>query len=302
MTIPAKLTTTLPRRAMLAVALAAVAAAGPSGIARADVGADLVDFQVVDRQSGQPLQTWRHGGRLFVAGQPGGRYSLRVTNHTAGRVLVVMSVDGVNIVSGETAAYGQTGYVFAPYETYDVSGWRKSDREVAAFTFAPLPQSYAARTGRPMDVGVIGIAAFKERAAVVQRLAPAAEPVGAAGRSSGSEVDEVVVGSRRSAARAAPPPPPPPAPPRDAQVAEAQRLAKPSADKLGTGHGPREYSAVTTVDFQRATAYPQLIRRIEYDSYDNLVALGVVRPRGGGERSPRPFPNSGYVPDPPGGH
>ena len=37
---------------------------------------------------------------------------------------------------------------------------RLSDSEVAAFVFASLPQSYAARTGRPGDVGVIGLAAW----------------------------------------------------------------------------------------------------------------------------------------------
>ena len=107
--------------------------------------------------------------------RPGARYSLRVTNHTDGRVLVVMSVDGVNILTGETAGYGQRGYVFAPHESLDLTGWRKSRREVAAFTFAPLPQSYAARTGRPADVGVIGIAVFKEKI-----VAGAADPAGSA--------------------------------------------------------------------------------------------------------------------------
>jgi hypothetical protein len=84
--------------------------------------------------------------------------------------------------------------------------------------------------------------------------------------------------------------------PSEAVVAERK------AEKLGTGHGAREWSVVTSVPFERATAWPQLIRRIEYDSYDNLVAQGVVRPRGETGRMPRAFPNSGgYVPDPPGG-
>ena len=61
---------------------------------------DPVDLKVVDRETGQALRVWRHDGRLFVAGEPGARYSLRVTNHTDGRVLVVMSVDGVNILTG----------------------------------------------------------------------------------------------------------------------------------------------------------------------------------------------------------
>jgi hypothetical protein len=87
-----------------------------------------VDMTVVDRDTGQPLRVWRHDGRLFVAGQPGARYALRVTNHTDARVLVVMSVDGVNILTGETAGYGQKGYVFSPYQTFDIAGWPATNR------------------------------------------------------------------------------------------------------------------------------------------------------------------------------
>src|SRR5665213_3993639 len=163
MTAATNNTMSLRRRTILATALAAICLGGA-----ACAHADAVDLTVVDRATGQPLRVWRHDGRLFVAGRPGARYSLRVTNHTDGRVLVVLSVDGVNILTGETASYDQRGYVFDPHESYDVSGWRKSDSEVAAFAFAPLPQSYAARTGRPADVGVIGMAAFEEKVVPVQ--------------------------------------------------------------------------------------------------------------------------------------
>jgi hypothetical protein len=202
----------------------------------------------------------------------------------------------VNILTGETAGYDQSGYVFRPYESYDVSGWRKSDTEVAAFTFAPLPQSYAARTGRPGDVGVIGIAAFRERVVAPVAVAPYRSRPERRSEPS-AEVSELVVTPQPSA-------PPPAAAARSAPsdtVVTAQRRE----EKLGTAHGAREWSVVTSVNFERATAYPQLIRRIEYDSYDNLVAMGVIRPVWGEGRRPRPFPanpdGGGYVPDPPGG-
>ena len=44
----------------------------------------------------------------------------------------------------------------------EIDGWRKSMDEVAAFYFTALPDSYAARTGRPDNVGVIGVALFRE--------------------------------------------------------------------------------------------------------------------------------------------
>ena len=288
----------LGRRTVLAMALGAAGQAGAAaGPARAAAG-DLVDLQVVDRETGETLPVWRHAGRAYVAGPPHARYALRVRNNSGGRVLVVMSVDGLNILTGESAGYGQTGYVLNPYEAYDVTGWRKSDTEVAAFTFEAQAQSYAARTGRPADIGVIGLAAFRER----PEMPPAVSPAGAA-----TELDEPIVSGARRAPRAAPAPSP--APPVEHRIEEprppgaAAQLAERNAEKLGTGHGAREWSSVTQVAFERATPYPQLIRRIEYDSYERLVALGVIPPRQRWDRPPRAFPNSEprYTPDPPGG-
>lgn len=279
--------TSLRRRTMLAAAAAAMglAVAGSSEAA----GPALVDVQIIDRETGHAAHVWRHGGRLFVAGRPGARYSLRVTNNTPGRVLAVMSVDGVNILTGQTAGYQQRGYVFGPYETYDVSGWRKSDSQVAAFTFAPLSRSYAARTGRPNDVGVIGVAVFEERVYAPPPLA-VSPAVPERGRSYAEESD--AEGLAQGAPAAAPPP----------SVSAAPSAQARRSERLGTGHGRREWSQVTTVPFERATSYPRFIRQIEYDSYDNLVARGVIPryrpwPR---PPHPRPFPqDNGYVPDPP---
>ena len=69
-------------------------------------------------------------------------------------------------------------------------------------------------------------------------------------------------------------------------------------------HAPREVCFEARAHGHRRQGYPQLIRRIEYDSYENLVAMGVIPPSWGAGPRPRPFPASpggGYVPDPPGG-
>ncbi len=320
MTIAARPNFSLRRRTLLAAAVAAIGLGGASG---AFAGPNLVDMTVVNRDTGRPMHVWRRHGRLFVAGQPGSRYALRVTNHTDGRVLVVMSVDGVNILTGETAGYDQRGYVFSPYETFDLTGWRKSNTQVAAFVFAPLPKSYAARTGRPAEVGVIGIAAFREKQVPVE-----APPATARDRAGDGVYD------RPAPVRGLPePPPPPPPPPPDTSIggvtgaAKAADLAAPSpgsevnevtvtgsrmhrnayssaapTERLGTADGAREWSVIDTVEFERASAYPETIAQIEYDTYDNLVARGVI-PRSDPTHRPRPFPgkpdDQGYVPDPP---
>src|SRR5580765_5416733 len=79
-------------------------------------------------------------------------------------VLAVVSVDGVNVITGETAHPSQSGYVLSPRGGLDILGWRKSLSQTAAFYFTTLPDSYAARTGRPEDVGVIGVALFRRKA------------------------------------------------------------------------------------------------------------------------------------------
>ena len=123
----------------------------------------LMQLSVVDRASGRELPIYRHRGEYWVAGRPGTRYAIRARNAMGERVMAVMSVDGINIVTGETAGVLQNGYVFSGGERSDITGWRKSDSQIAAFEFTSIGNSYASRTGRPDDVGVIGVAMFRER-------------------------------------------------------------------------------------------------------------------------------------------
>ena len=128
----------------------------------------LADVTIVDRDTGATLPVHYARGEYWVAGRPGARYAITVRNRLGERVLAVPSVDGVNVLSGETAAWDQRGYVFSPYERYQITGWRKSDSQVAAFEFSHIANSYAARTGRPAHVGVIGVALFREQPPVPQ--------------------------------------------------------------------------------------------------------------------------------------
>jgi hypothetical protein len=163
----------MPRRRFLPVAAAILAAVAVASPPPAHAVGARVDVTVIDRDTASPLAAYPHRGRSYVAGRPHARYAIRITNRTGERILAVMSVDGVNIVTGQSAAWDQGGYVLGPWESYDITGWRKSEHDVAAFEFTSLPDSYAARTGRPDDVGVIGVAVFTER---VVRAAPVAPP------------------------------------------------------------------------------------------------------------------------------
>lgn len=258
--------------ARLALALAAC------GATHTVAASSLIDVEVVARGDGRVLPAWRHQGSLWVAGNPGEAYAVRLANRSAGRLLAVLSVDGVNAVSGETAAAGQSGYVLSAGGSAEVRGWRKSLDEVAQFTFTRLSDSYAARTGRPDNVGVIGVAVFRE-APLLRHRFPDAPPIGRSknGAAASQAAEAAAAGSARDEAARAP--------------VESERL--------GTGHGAREHDPTQYAEFRRASPLPAETIVIYYDSYQNLLSRGIV-PREPRYTAPRPDPFPGrFVPDPP---
>jgi hypothetical protein len=256
----------------------------------------VADVEIINRDTGEVLKVYRHGGEYWVAGQPGARYAISVHNRLGQRVLAVMAVDGINVISGKTAAVDQDGYVFNAEEQYSIYGWRKSNKEVADFNFTALPDSYAARTGRPENVGVIGVALFTEKRALPQ-ISEDAERRAEAGGDALLE-ESVVSGPRGQSAPAAPSS----VSPRQSNIARLGAEAR--AEKLGTGHGPREVSLVVDTRFDRQSSSPNEVVRIRYDRLENLVAMGVVPPHRYPDGVPNAFPDSPrreYVPDPPSG-
>jgi hypothetical protein len=234
-------------------------------LAALDAGA--TDVQVVDRATGQVLPTFGYRGHTYVAGEPGHEYELRIHSDAAQRVLAVASVDGVNAITGQTAASGQSGYVLDPYGFARIEGWRKSMSRTAAFYFTTVPDSYAARTGRPENVGVIGIALFRERIHCCAQLEEEA------GRDEAAAAPSTAPQMRSdSAARA--------------------------ESKLGTGHGRSEYSAAQYTRFERASDTPDEVIKLYYDSRRNLLAQGIIpsHPQYA-DRLPQAFPG-GFVSDP----
>lgn len=253
---------------LAAAALAAALAFPAHAVGR------LADITLYDRSTGRELPVHWHEGTPYVVGRPGNEYEIRVRNRAGEDLLAVVSVDGVNVVSGETADTHQAGYVLSPWSAARIGGWRKSLAETAAFYFTSLGDSYAGRTGRPGDVGVIGVALFQRRHVPPPPMVEMPQ--------------EPWAGERGSSDSAAAPPP--------ARRHEAQAESRLKSAPLGTGHGRREASPVREVEFERRTSDPVEIIAIRYDSYRNLVAQGVLRSPPA-MRDPNPFP-ARFVPDP----
>jgi hypothetical protein len=250
----------------------------------------MVDVNVIDRITGETLPMYWHDGRWWVPGKPGNRYAVTLTNRSGGRTLTVISVDGVNVVSGETAAHDQTGYVLNHGQYAQITGWRKNLARVAAFEFTALPNSYAARTGRPDNVGVIGVAVFREKVRYVPPPEPVSPPL------SRSKSEGAQDSAREGAAAQAPS-----SPSASNEAYADARAERRDQQRLGTGHGRSEYAPTQHVAFERAQSTPDELIKIHYDSRDNLIAMGAIpAPRYQPQRAPEPFPGPvGFVPDPP---
>lgn len=223
------------------------------------------DITIFDRTSGRTLPVYWHYGSAYVVGKPGNEYKIVVRNRHGEDLLAVVSVDGVNVLSGQTASPDQGGYVLPARGRVEVRGWRKSLQETASFYFTSLADSYADRTWRPENVGVIGIALF-ERAEDWPD------------RESGNLWD-----------------------PKRGKSEQGSKVRPKShgtapGEPLGTGHGKPEYSRARPTEFERASPYPVETVTIYYDSYRNLVAQGAIPSYGRREADPFPVP---FVPDPP---
>ena len=272
----------------------------------------IADVTVYDRMENRTLPIHQHNGHYYVVGKPGNEYQIRVANRGRQETLSVVSVDGVNAVSGETANWAQTGYVLGSHQGFDIRGWRKSMDRIAAFYFTEHQNSYAARSGRPHNVGVIGVAVFRKKYEPPVRIDPPVRPwprprwespfPSSSGDdlSRGAPADSARSGEAPASAQADAPSNAPSAAMEgraDSGSSEMARVPQKSST-LGTGHGRSEESHVTYTNFERASAAPAEIITIHYDTYENLLAQGViVQPPVYARPTPVPFPGQ-FVPDP----
>lgn len=115
-------------------------------------------------EDGRFLSGFSVEGNRFVVGEHGMRYTIVLQNLTDSRFECVISVDGLDVIDGQSASFSKRGYLLEPQGELEIEGFRQSMDEVAAFRFGTVQSSYAAQKhGETRNVGVIGVALFHER-------------------------------------------------------------------------------------------------------------------------------------------
>lgn len=207
-------------------------------------------------------------GRYYVEAREGSQYLVRLTNRSGERLGVVLTVDGLNVISGARDQGHGRMYVLDPWRHATVKGWRTSLKEVRRFTFVDEKASYSARVGKANSrMGWIEVSVYREKRRWARR-----ELQEESKRSNDSKAGAPGEPAHRAEADDAPGP---------AAADEAREAGRSATGKRrarsypGTGWGSRARDSVVLVDFQaEPEATEQVTLRYEYRKA--LLALGVL--------------------------
>jgi hypothetical protein len=235
-----------------------------------------VDIQILSDSGGGfpeiPYKSISKHGTLiikkYLEAKRGENYSIIIGNRTAGRIGVVIAVDGRNIISGERSDLNESEamYIVDAYGYGSYDGWRTSDDRVNRFYFTDVPDSYAMRTfGDTSAMGVIAVAVYREQRQTIQ---------GETMRSPEEKSSE---------------------PPSESRSKDKPQGAL--SDEAGTGFGDEKYSPVKRVWFEpEAAAVCKTF--IRYEWRDVLCRKGIIKC----DHAPwnRFWDDAEYAPYPPG--
>lgn len=102
--------------------------------------------------------------QYLLYGKPNERYIIFLHN-TSYKIMyeAVITVDGLDVISGTAGSYQNRGYLLRPGDTLFVEGFRKNQQQVAAFRFGAPEEGYVNYNtqGDKRNTGVIGIALFE---------------------------------------------------------------------------------------------------------------------------------------------
>ena len=114
--------------------------------------------------NGRAFREYPHKGMSFIEARHGSNYSVKIKNDNAFKVMAVLSVDGLDVITGKPAEDVNKGYIVDAYSQVEIKGYRISDKNSAAFVFSAKGKSYVANaTGSSRNSGVIGVRVFREK-------------------------------------------------------------------------------------------------------------------------------------------
>lgn len=218
---------------------------------------------------GTPLPEITKDGNTFIAAPRGSEYQLRILKPSSHRrVEAVITVDGLNIITGKPGSVNDRGYIISDRVNL-FSGFRLDKHAVAKFQFTESGTSYADSKGSGQNNGIIACVLFSE-AVPYRRSAPVILRAGGSG-SKGQRINSSVkLGTTL-------------------EDSYDSLLGAPSAGSvssdLGTGFGARTDESCRETTFIRGFELARFV--IRYASLQSLIDAGIVEVE---NLAPNPFP------------
>lgn len=128
---------------------------------KTEINGNQVGFKV--KVYGKKVKEYTHKGDSYIWARKGTEYSILIWNNSPNRVEAVVSVDGIDVINGKTADLSYSGYVVDANSSIEIPGYLLNGESAAKFTFGTAPETYAALTDRPENIGVIGVAFYEEK-------------------------------------------------------------------------------------------------------------------------------------------
>ena len=229
-----------------------------------------MNTQVEILVNGKSVRQHNHNGNTYIEARAGTEYSIKIKNSDHNRKLVVITVDGVNVITGEPQpeSIGQ-GYIVRAYDSLDIKGFRKDMSSVGAFKFCKSGGSYCNEKGLKGNNGVIGVRIYDEKVIPLQLYYISNVPITRSIHTKGSPDfgDFLCKSSFNTSASNNT---------MDSNVtcSYSSNTSSPDFD-LGTTWGKKIEDSVTTVEFEAVESSAKT-HTIYYDTKENLEAIGIV--------------------------
>lgn len=121
-------------------------------------------FEVDILVDGKPVKQFFHKTNHFIEAKIGSSYSVRIKNNSYSRALAVVTVDGLNVISGLPQGNERgLGYIVSARDSLTIEGFRKNLQEVGSFEFCKKEESYCNEQGLAGNNGVIGVRIYNEK-------------------------------------------------------------------------------------------------------------------------------------------
>jgi hypothetical protein len=225
-------------------------------------------------------------GRIWIEARPGSSFSLKVSNNSYGRILAVVSVDGLNVIDGKHEdPWCAKGYIVNSFSNINIPGWKINSCNVREFYFTiDENQSYSRKIGADeRNIGVIGAAIFTEK------LYNQFNYTYSSSDCNSFYPDTVfrdAVNSSKNLSGA------------DYNVVKCSCNESPYTDyseKVSVGSGETKDFKTFKTNFERLNLYATM--SIYYETWEGLKRKGILKEDEEYRNFPKPFPDGKYCPN-----